>query len=106
MTAKPLLLSPQAQREVRQVTAYYRSESGDALSLKWVTALEHALKHVTQHALSGSTRYAVLLKLAGLRFWPVRGFPYLIFYVEREAEIDVWRVLHAQRDIPLWMSEK
>ena len=24
----------------------------------------------------------------------VRGFPYPVFYVEREADIDVWRVLH------------
>jgi toxin ParE1/3/4 len=26
-----------------------------------------------------------------------------VFYVEREDHIDVWRVVHAQRDIPAWM---
>jgi toxin ParE1/3/4 len=30
-------------------------------------------------------------------------FPYLVFYLERADCIDVWRVLHAQRDIPSWM---
>ena len=33
------------------------------------------------------------------------SFPILIFYVERETEIDVWRVLHDARDIPAWMRE-
>ena len=106
MTTKLVVVSPQAQREIRQAAAYYRSEGGDVLALKWVAGVEHALKHVGHHAMSGSTRYAMLLKLAGLRFWPVRGFPHLVFYVEREAQIDVWRVLHTSRDIPVWMSEK
>ena len=35
----------------------------------------------------------------GLRFWRLTRFPYLIFYVERE-DVDIWRVLHEQRDIP------
>ena len=39
-----------------------------------------------------------------LRFRPVGKFPYLIFYVETEADIDVWRVLHGARDIPAWMQ--
>jgi hypothetical protein len=28
-----------------------------------------------------------------------------VFYVERDEHVDVWRVLHAQRDIPAWMDE-
>jgi toxin ParE1/3/4 len=28
-----------------------------------------------------------------------------VFYVERHDHIDVWRVLHGQRDIPAWMQE-
>jgi plasmid stabilization system protein ParE len=27
-----------------------------------------------------------------------------ISYVERESELDVWRVLHGQRDIPAWLQ--
>lgn len=107
MTGKALLLlSPQAEREIRQAAAYYRSEGGDSLALKWAAAIEHALRHLGHHPATGSTRYAMLLTLADLRCWPIRGFPYLIFYMERDAQVDVWRVLHAQRDIPVWMSEK
>jgi hypothetical protein len=40
-----------------------------------------------------------------LRFWPLQKYPHLIFYVDRSDHIDVWRVLHGQRDIPAWMRE-
>ena len=75
-------------------------------SLKsFVDELEKAYGHIARHPLSGSPRYAHHLGLADLRFWRLRRYPYLIFYVEREEHIDVWRVLHEQRDIPSWMSE-
>ncbi len=52
-------------------------------------------------------RHATLddLDLPGLRAWSLTRYPYLVFYVERPAHIDVWRVLHGQRDIPAWMQE-
>jgi toxin ParE1/3/4 len=39
------------------------------------------------------------LNLPGLRFWTLTRYPYLVFYVERDTHIDVWRVLQGQRDI-------
>jgi toxin ParE1/3/4 len=50
---------------------------------------------------AGSPPYGQELGLPGLRHRRLRRFPYLVFYVEREDHIDVWRVLHAQRDIPV-----
>ena len=66
---------------------------------------EYALGHVARHPASGSARYAHELDLPELRFWRVRGYPYLLFYVEREDRIDLWRVLHGERDLPVWMRE-
>ena len=40
-----------------------------------------------------------------MRFWPLGRYRDLVFYVECDEHIDVWRVLHAQRDIPAWMNE-
>ncbi|MGB8149528.1 MAG: type II toxin-antitoxin system RelE/ParE family toxin [Azonexus sp.] len=50
-------------------------------------------------------QYAHELSLPDLRFWPLKRFPYLVFYVERESHIDVWRVLHGKRDIPVWLQD-
>ncbi len=40
-----------------------------------------------------------------LRFWPLTRYPHLNFYMEMDDHIDVWRVLHGERDIPAWMHQ-
>jgi toxin ParE1/3/4 len=37
--------------------------------------------------------------------WPLRRFPHLVFYVVEADRIDVWRVLHGERDVPQWLRE-
>ena len=66
---------------------------------------EDARPHIGERPASGSPRNAHELDLPGLRFRTVRKFPYLVFYVERKTEIDVWRALHGARDISAWMRE-
>ena len=73
--------------------------------LAFINPLEAAFRQVAEHAAGGSPRDADELSLPGLRSRGVKGFPYLVFYVEREADIDVWRVLHAARDTPAWLPE-
>ena len=105
MTAKPAVLRPAAVLDVEDATAYYVQEGGSALAMRWIDALESALRHISSRPATGSPRYATVLDLPGLRFWAVTRFPYLIFYLEREDHIDVWRVLHGQKNIPAWLTE-
>lgn len=106
MTAKRVVLTEQARREVRQITAWYRKDGGTSPARRWVAAVEDALRHVGVHPQTGITRYALQLKLDDLRCWPIKGFPYLLFYVEHEQHIDVGRVLHQKRDVPAWMGDQ
>lgn len=41
----------------------------------------------------------------GLRTVRLKGFPWLVFYLEFETHVDVWRMLHAKRDMPVWLSD-
>ena len=75
------------------------------MALGFVNALESAYKFLAGNASAGSPRWGYELGLPGLRSWPVKGFPWLVFYAENEEWIDVWRVLHAKRDIPAWLAE-
>ncbi len=43
--------------------------------------------------------------MPGLHTWPLKRYPYLVFYRDRGDHIDVWRVLHGRRDIAAWMRE-
>lgn len=103
--AKPVVPRGLANRNVEEAIEHYLSEAGDEVALSFVDALERAYRHMGRHSASGSSRYAVELRLAGLRAWPLRGFPYVVFYIEADEYIAVWRVLHGARDIPAWMQE-
>ena len=37
---------------------------------------------------------------------PLKRYPYLVFYIEQDDHIDVWRVLHSHRDIPSWLRDE
>ena len=67
--------------------------------------MEAAYDQIGRYPATGSPRYDHELNLPGLRSLPLHGFPHLVLYVEQEDHVDVWRVLHGQRDIPSWMVE-
>jgi toxin ParE1/3/4 len=105
VTAKPVIPRQAAQRDIDEAITHYAVEAGEPVALTFIGALERAFRRIGQHPAVGSPRYAFELRLEGLRASPLRRYPYLVFYVEREDHLDVWRVLHAQRDIPAWMQE-
>ena len=105
MKHKPVIPREQANRDVGDAVAYYLNEAAESVALGFIDALEQAYAHIARHPGTGSPRYAHELNLPGLRTWSLTRYPYLVFYLERPDRIDVWRVLHGQRDIPVWMQE-
>ncbi|MFN9089948.1 MAG: type II toxin-antitoxin system RelE/ParE family toxin [Alphaproteobacteria bacterium] len=104
MTIKPVILRILAEQDIERASFHYRSEGGEALALDFIEDAEQAFRRIGRSPAIGSPRYAYELSLEGLRVWPLRRFPYLIFYIEQPNAIDVLRVLHGQRDIPSWMQ--
>ena len=105
MRSKALVPRTLALGDVDQVINYYLEQDAPAAAMGFVDALERAYVHIGKHPATGSPRYAHALDISGLRSWPLSKYPYLVFYVERTDHIDVWRVLHMQRDIPAWMTD-
>ena len=105
MTAKPVIARALAVQDIDDAIAYYLLEAAPQAALGLVDALEQAYAHIGRHPATGSSRYAHALDLPGLRCWPLTRYPYLVFYFERAHDIDVWRVLHGQRDLPAWLQE-
>ena len=89
-----------ANRDVDLAIDYYLREGSTTAALGFIDELEKAYRHIGGAPAGGSARYAHELNLQGLRFWPLRRYPYLVFYVEHAEHIDVWRVLHGERGIP------
>jgi toxin ParE1/3/4 len=97
---KPVIPRALALQDVDDAVVYLLQQQATEATLNLIDSLEVAYTHISKNAATGSTRYAHALDLPGLRTWPLTGHPYLIFYVEQDAHIDVWRVLHMSRDIP------
>ena len=105
MRPKPIVPRRLANRDVDEAIEYYLREGSQRAALGFIDALERAYDQIGRHPATGSARHASELGLPGLRYWQLKGYPYLVFYVERDDQIDVWRVLHGQRDIPAWLRE-
>jgi len=105
VNVKPVVARALATLDIDDAIAWYLSEAAPQAALGFVDALEHVYAHIGRHPATGSTRYAHALDLPGLRCWPLTRYPHLVFYIERAHCIDVWRVLHGQRDIPTWLQE-
>lgn len=104
MAVKAAVLLPLADWDIREAIQYYRKEGGSALAKRWAKSVETAIRHIAANPGTGSLRYQSLLSIPDLRFWPVERFPYLIFYIERQTCVEIWRVLHGRRDLPAWLT--
>ncbi|MCY3881170.1 MAG: type II toxin-antitoxin system RelE/ParE family toxin [Chloroflexi bacterium] len=105
MSPKPVVYRQRARRDIDEAKERYLSEASAAVALRFLDALELAFERMAEHPSSGSPRYASVLGIAGLRSWNVTGFPYLVFAVEEEDVVNVWRVLHTSSDIAAWLQE-
>lgn len=105
MKAKPVVPRQAALRDVDDALDWYLQQDAAPAALGFIEELERAYAHIGRHPATGSPRYAHALDLPGLRFWPLKRFPYLVFYIEQADRIDVWRVLASERDLPTWLRD-
>lgn len=106
MSRKRVVPLAAAIEDVDEIADYYTDVSGKALAHRFANALAASYRRIASHPGIGSLRYEIALGLDGLRVWQLRGFPYLVFYVERTDEIEVWRVLHAERDLMTELADE
>ena len=100
---KRLTLQRRAMRDLADARAYYQQEAPHMVS-EFAATLDAEFLHLRQHANTGSPRYGLQLGIPGLRSWPVRKFPHIIFYMVEQARVVVLRVLHQAAHIPLHLK--
>ena len=103
--ARPVELRQRAARDIDSALDHYARSGGAGVAVQFVDAVEHALRHISNHPLTGSLRYSYELDIPELRTWPLDKFPYIVFYLAGNDRVDVWRVLHAHRDLPASFAE-
>lgn len=104
MTHKPVVLRQAAHDDVVSAVAHYRTEGAADAASRFIASLAEAVTAMSEMPQAGSPRFAHEFDIAELRAWRVEAFPYLVFYVEQPDQVDVWRVLHARRDLGAWLE--
>ncbi|TAM12365.1 MAG: type II toxin-antitoxin system RelE/ParE family toxin [Nevskiaceae bacterium] len=105
MKARPVVPRALAVQDVEEAVSYYLSAGTKQAAPGFIDALERAYTHIGRNPAAGSPRYAHELDLPGLRSWPLKRHPHIVFYIEHPDWIDVWRVLHGMRNIPAWLHD-
>ncbi len=80
MRSKRLVPRSLARRDVEAAIAHHLGQGARDAALDFIDVLEAACAQIGR-------------------------YPFLVFYVERPHHINVWRVLHDQRDVAAWMWE-
>lgn len=105
MKPRPVVPRALAQRDVEESLEYYLSEGGEKIALGFIDELQRAYQLIARNPAASSSRHAHELDIPGLRSWPLKRYPHLVFFIERADHIDVWRVLNAKRDIAAWLLD-
>jgi toxin ParE1/3/4 len=102
---KPIRIRPRANTEIDALADYIACDSPDT-AMRFLDAVQKSFNLIGEQPGIGAQRYAHLPMLEGLRMLPISDFEkHLVFYIERPNYIDVLRVLHGSRDIPVILVE-
>ncbi|MBK9215089.1 MAG: type II toxin-antitoxin system RelE/ParE family toxin [Chloracidobacterium sp.] len=96
---KPVVPRVKAEDDLDSARDHYLAAGGVEVAVDFLHDFDRAIAHIARFPESGSPKYGHEPGLAGIRFWPMKKFPFLIFYIETEHQIDVWRVMHGKMDI-------
>lgn len=102
---KPVRRRQAAERDIGVAINYYLSQTSAETANKYIDSLERAIAQIRKQPEIGSLRYSHELNISDLRTWPVKNFPYLIFYMNLPDHVAVFRVLHSRSDIPDWLQK-
>ena len=106
MRSKPIVTRALADEDIDLAFEYYLAEGGPEVAVAFIDDYESSTAHISRFPLGGSPRLAGALDISDLRQWPLRRFPYSIIYIDRKQYVEVWRVLHSQRDLRGLLSDE
>jgi toxin ParE1/3/4 len=101
---KSVIRHQAAVTDVENIVDHYVDRAGVDVALRFIDVLEQAVEHIARHSATGSPRYAHRLNIPGLRSWPLKRYPYLVFYFDAHEAVEIWRVLHGATNIPDWLD--
>lgn len=93
-------VQPATRTDILRQVGYYAELGRPDVAERFLAAVEAAFSSLQATPAAGTPKQFAHPDLSGLRSWPVRGFEDIrLYYVQREQELIVLRILHGRRDI-------
>lgn len=102
--SKPVHIRPAADADLDNAIAYLLVQRPSSAA-ELLDCFEKAVEQLGRFPQSGSPRLGQWINLPALRSMVLRGFPFLLFYIERDDHLEVVRLLHASRDLPAILAD-
>lgn len=84
---------------LRQYRYYLIEQDAETAAERFLAAIRISIRQICQRPEIGVRKDLQHPALAGLRSWPVKGFPAIrIYYLRSEKQIRIVRVIHGRRD--------
>ncbi len=101
MGTKRLRLEQEAEEDLEAGVLYYRDEAGEEVALRFIAAVEDSFSLLREHPEAGRKyETAPSSRLREIHAWPLRVFPYIIFYELTDTEILVLGIIEGYQDLP------
>jgi toxin ParE1/3/4 len=85
---------------LRQYEWYLEEQQAEAIAQRFLDAFEAGTEQLRSMPDIGAPRHSTNPQLAGLRSWPVPGFPSIrIYYIRLSDSLRIVRVLRWRRDV-------
>ena len=93
---RPAVLTPVAGADLEGAVEWISDDNPDAAQ-RLIEAVQGAARLIGHHPAIGARRPNVP---PHFRFWPLRGFSYLIVYSDAITSPRILRIVHMSRDLP------
>ena len=102
-----LAIFPSARADIRDQAEYYFDLELPEIGDRFLIAVNNAVAAACRTPKAGAPKQVRNPQLAGLRSWPIAGFPELrIYYLVQDDVVIVVRVPHDKRDIGVILNQQ
>ena len=102
---RPVVVQRRAEQDLFEAIDHYAADTTATVD-RFLAAVDRVMATIGRSPQLGSSSFAELLDIDGLRFQPLKGFPYAAFYVFDDERVLVIRVLHHARDVASLLDEE
>ena len=105
MKEPDVIFSDLAAADIFAQSDWYEFRSDYKLATRWQRAVNSSILRLVRMPRCGAPCRFKSEALSEIRTLPIAGFPHLIFYLFRDNQIHIVRVLHGARDLERLLTE-